>query len=390
MAGQISFALEMQTATAEANMTRASAAFQNLGRSTASAVQPLQSLNATMAQSETLWIAQVGMSQRLQGQLATITNNFNRVGGATATMTNELKAGTASARALGNVMILFGGSVAPQYTAGIMTVTTGFQAMSAAAKAAGVTIGAIAAPVAGAIAVLAGLAYALNTLGDEWGKMQNRINDHQALGDLQYQIPKVLSSLQKAVAERKVSPEEYDKMFAAMTNADNPAKLAELMTQARKMASRGKLNPEIVNARNEANLRLDEMAAASTSDPFEKRRQQANIQAKRDIQELVALAEKANLNSSDLVGPREAQLKAELDQINKEESESKLSGPKNRGAGPISVTSLERIGLVLNGGRNVNDFSRSTADNTRAMLAEQKRTNQILSNPTTNNNFANQ
>jgi hypothetical protein len=43
------------------------------------------------------------------------------------------------------------------------------------------------------------------------------------------------------------------------------------------------------------------------------------------------------------------------------------------------VTSLERMGAILNGrGSMTTDSARRTADNTRAMLAEQKKTNQLL------------
>lgn len=96
------------------------------------------------------------------------------------------------------------------------------------------------------------------------------------------------------------------------------------------------------------------------------------------INKASALAEKSKQEFGPIKALIDAYGASRVQQIN-EQFSPRVSGDAGFRA-PDNLTGLERIGLVLNGGGGgSNDHARSTADNTRALVTEARRTNQLLS-----------
>lgn len=383
MAGQIDFSLEMDAGRATAGINSANAALNNMGRTLAGLIVPMNAVSLATGPSASFWIQGNQLLPGLADKFDALRGKTSRAAGGMHELAAGTKASQVSLRAMETTLAMFGGQVAPQLSAGILTVTTSLNAMRAAASATGFSLGAIGGSALIALASVAALSTAIGKyleMKEAQSAAENSAANRES--SIKSKTEEYKKMLAMAVTFERISKEEAARW---MVGFDIPGESLDMQHNRNlglgaRLRETGMMPPSKTetNALEVYLMMLRKNRAEATSEKAAAR-EQIYQETHKALKEAFEVSKAARQDPETLRKAIMANRDRRLAEVDKEDPAPE--SPSRFLAAPTG-SALERIGFVMQNGRNGNDAGRETAVNTRLMFTEQKLTNRLLQEKT--------
>lgn len=330
---------------------------------------------------------------RLDNSIASIAQKAARTSAPLTSSANSVRAlergarsTTASLRAMENVFAAFGGQLAPQMTAGILTVSSSMQALKATATATGASLASIGVAAGGAVAILATLTVAIDYAK---AKLAEGDSESNLIQSLRQQADALQKQIQDLARNGKLTKDEAIGLQVKLALAPNAVQ--ELESALRDVRKRLR---DVLPLPTETLDSLDAIKRRVAADNLSGR---DRVTAELDISVIEftknlenVLGGRGDLKDSefqnlinDFARGRRKQLEEQFfPDLNSSDKTTAEKVNRVRTNAPDNLTGLERLGLIINsgaGGGRASDPGFVTAENTRQMLAVNKQILQVLS-----------
>ncbi len=380
MAGVIDFSMEMDAGRATAGINSANVALNNMGRTLAGLIVPMNAVNLAQGPAASFWIQGNQMLPGLAAKFDALRGKTSRAAGGMHELAAGTKATQVSLRAMETTLAMFGGQVAPQLSAGILTVTTSLNAMRAAAAATGLSLGAIG---GSAIIALASVAAVSTSIGKYIEMRDAQTEAENSAGNRESSIKSKTEEYKKmlamAVTFERISKEEAARW---MVGFDIPGESLDVQHNrnlglGKRLRESGMMPPSQAET-NALEIYLTMLRKNRAENTSEKAaaREQIYQETSKALKDAFDVSKAARQDPEKLRQAIMANRDRKLGELDKEDKAKDKEGGMQRPT--ASLTSWEKIGAVFRNGSGGLDPNRETAINTRLMHNELKITNRLL------------
>ncbi len=275
-----------------------------------------------------------------------------------------------------NTAVLLGSSLAPEITAQIMTVSSVIKSVGNVAKASGAGVGTL----SGALAVVAAFAWTAKSAFDAFkASAQWKEGEAGLAGQLgkfyesaEGRADKLRNKMEEMVDNGTLTPETRDSFRKTLMPVSSN-------TEWRQNIQFVESNVKLIEQQQKAVGKLDELQRemlVNSLSGYDKQRAAAYKLYEERVKQIKELEKSGQLPAEELAARAMQSAKDEL----KQNLVDTTKTPKLNFKESKQASELERIGLVLTTGVGFggNDAGRNTAENTRRMLEEQRKTNSLL------------
>ncbi len=363
--------------------------FATLTRTAGGLIVPMHALAAANGPTASMFLQGTQILPQLAQRFENLTRSTasqasaqNQLGGATKSVTTSLKA-------MESLFLIFGGQVAPQLTAGVLTLTTSMNALRATAATTGASIASIGVAGLGVVGIMATMSAAVDLAR---AKLAEGDSETNLMATLRKQAASMASQVRDLFAQGKLGKEEAISLQVQLDKNTIPD-LEKALEGVRRRV-REVLGPKFdVKA-------IDQFEAIERRTKADGMKGRERVTAELDIAvieftnqiwDIGKAAGKTSGELNALINEFANNLRPKLEEQFLPKAAAATSVNFDTPIRPPNVTSIEKMGFVFSSGMN-----RSSTDSSRDIATNTRRTYEVLKTiadraPASNNlSFANQ